>query len=149
MLIRGSAFPILDKNGTVEYIVAVHEDITEYKKAEEALRVSEEKYRTLTENTNDIVYSMDLEGAFNYISPQVERYGYNPEEIVSRSFAEFILPEDRENTLSDFQKTLETGAEFPTQFRILDKNGGIHWIEEYGKVLRDEAGKVIGLTGAA
>ncbi len=147
VLVRGLAFPVLDNEGKVEHIVAVHENITEQNRVEEALRLSEEKYRTLIENTNDIVYQMDPEGFFTYISPQIKRYGYKPEEIISSSFTDFLLPEDRGKIVSDFQKTLESEEEFPTQFKIKDKKGGIHWVEEYSKVLRDEAGRVCGLAG--
>jgi len=147
VLIRGLGFPILDKEGKVEHIVAVHEDITGRQKAEKALQQSEAKYRTLIENTNDIVYQMDLDGVFTYISPQVELYGYDAEEMVSHSFLEFLFPEDREKALSDLQRTFETGEEFPSQFRIRDKKGDTHWFEEYGRLQRDETGRVYGLTG--
>jgi PAS domain S-box-containing protein len=119
----------------------------ERKRALEALRESENKYKTLAEHTNDIVYSVTAEGVFTYISPQIERYGYDPEEIIGFTVQECIYPEDIEPALADFQRTAETGEEFPTQFRIVDKQGGIHWVEEYGRVIRDDEGNFNGLTG--
>ena len=118
------------------------------KRAAEALREGEKKYKTLAEQTKDIVYSVNTRGVLTYISPQVERYGYAPEEMIGHAVQEFIYPEDIEPALTDFQRTAETGEEFPTQFRIADKQGGIHWFEEYGKVIRDKKGNFSGLTGA-
>jgi PAS domain S-box-containing protein len=115
--------------------------------AENAVRVSEEKYHTLADNINDIIYSVDEYGIIKYVGPQITRYGYNPEEIVSRPFLEFVLPEDHENTMKDFKKSIETGEEFPTYFRIKDKKGEIYWVEDNGMIQRNETGKIIGLTG--
>ena len=115
--------------------------------AEKSARKSEDKYQTLAESINDVIYSANSEGVLIYVSPQISRYGYCPEDVISQPILRFIVPEDREKTLSDFQRTITTGEEFPTQFRIKDKKGSIHWIEDHGKVKRDENGKIVGLTG--
>jgi PAS domain S-box-containing protein len=111
------------------------------------LKSSEEKYRTLTENMKDVVYSMDNEGVITYVSPQIARYGFKPQELESKQFPEFIMPEDREKTLLDFQKTMETGEEFSTEFRIKNKKNKVFWFEERGKVICDESGSVSGIRG--
>jgi len=115
--------------------------------AEQALRKSEEQYHTLTENINDIIYSMDVNGVITYVGNQVTRYGYTPEEIVSRPYFDFVHPEDREKVIADFEKTIATGEEFPTEFRIVDKNGKIYWVEDNGMIHRDGNGRIEGLTG--
>lgn len=106
-----------------------------------------ERYRILIENTYDIVYSVDLEGKLTYIGPQVRRYGFNPEELNSHNFLDFIHPKDREEMLYSFQKTIADGTEFISQFRIKNKKDRIFWIEEYGKVQRNTSGAVIGING--
>ena len=123
-------------------------ETTQRKQAVQALQLSEKKFRRLAEQTHDVVYSVDAEGRFTYISPQISRYGYRPDEISGRSFKEFIHEKDAEKSLADFRRTAETGEEFPTQFRIRDKAGDIHWLEEYGRVMRDEKGSFVGITGA-
>jgi len=107
----------------------------------------EEIYHSLIKETNDIVYSLDTEGVINYISPQIVRYGFSPIEVISNHFQDFILPEDREKVISDFQKSITTGEGCTTQFRIKDKAGDIHWIEENGKVQYDKTGRIIGVKG--
>lgn len=106
-----------------------------------------ERYRILIENTKDIVYSLDAEGIFTYVGPQVTHYGFDPEEITSQNFLNFIHPKDREGMLLQFQKTITSGSEFISQFRIKNKKGRIYWVEELGKVQRDKSGGIIGING--
>jgi PAS domain S-box-containing protein len=120
----------------------------QHRASEEALRRSEAKYRAVVENTNDIVFAADAEGRITYVSHQIERFGLNPEDISSLDvFEDFVVPEDRERVLSDFQHTMATGEEFPTEFRARDKDGRVRWLEDLSKVRRDEAGRVVGLAG--
>lgn len=117
------------------------------KRVDKARLASEQKYRFLIENINDILISTDKEGKITYVSPQVKRLGYSPDEVVSKNSIDFILPEDRERVLGDFQHTMLSGEEFPTEFRMKDKKGRTFWFEDIGKVQRDESGKIVGLTG--
>lgn len=106
-----------------------------------------ERYRILIENTYDIVYSIDREGNLTYVSPQARRYGFDPDELVSQNFLNFVHPKDREAMLYGFQKTVTEGSEFISQFRIKNKRGRVYWIEEYGKVRQDKTGTVISING--
>jgi PAS domain S-box-containing protein len=116
-------------------------------RAQEALKKTEEKYRTLIESLNDIVYSADSNGNITYMSPQILKYGWMPEEAISKNLLDFVIPEDKEKIMADLKKTLTTGEEFPTQFRVKDRHGKIHWFEENGTVQHDNSGNIVGLTG--
>ena len=131
----------------VDGIIVNYRDITDSKQMEEALIESEERYRTLVEDSNDLVYSVDAEGIVKYIGPQVLRYGYAPEEIISKSLIEFVDPEDHERIALDFAKLMDTGSEFVSHFRMIAKNGTKYWFEDHGRVKRDESGNIIGLAG--
>lgn len=139
--------PMRDAQGEVVGAVAFVRDVTEGERVQAALRESEEKYRLLAENANDIVYSADTDGVLTYVSPQLAKYGYEPEEMISRRAAEIILPEDRARVKADYARTISTGEEFLTEFRICDKQGNCYWLEDRGKVRRDAAGIIVGLTG--
>jgi len=72
-------------------------DITERIRAMQALRESEQRYRELIENLNDVVVAMDLDGVFTYVSRlSNELLGYTAPEVVGRRVFDFILPDDHE-----------------------------------------------------
>jgi PAS domain S-box-containing protein len=84
-----------------QVILAAVRDITDRKKAEELLLRSEEKYRKIFENVQDIFYQADINGRIVEISPSIERYsGYKPEELIGKQIEDFYLnPEERQKLL--------------------------------------------------
>jgi PAS domain S-box-containing protein len=119
-----------DENGTIIGYQGTIRDITERKKAEEALRESEEKYRLVVEHaTEAIVVAQD--NRLKLVNPKaVELTGYSGADLTSLPFVEFIHPEDRELVLERHRKRLR-GEELPSvyPFRILRKDGTIRWVE--------------------
>lgn len=126
---------------------SVRIDITERVRTEEALRENEEKFRALTENTPDIIFSTDLRGVLTYISPRVENYGFLVNEVVGKTVFDFAFPDDRQLLRGNFRKTLEDGQRHPTPFRILDAWQNIHWLEANFAVILDRSGTWVGLQG--
>jgi PAS domain S-box-containing protein len=118
----------------------------ERKKSEEALTISEANYRMLVENTRDIIYSYNPDGTVRFITPQVAKLGYNPEEIIGHNILDFIHPDDKEHVINDLRKSLVTGKSFPTISRLMGKNSIIH-VEEISEIIRDEKGDIAYLTG--
>jgi PAS domain S-box-containing protein len=136
-----------DAGGRPTHVEGLLWDVTQRRQAEQDLLASEAKYRRLAEDINDVVYSLDVEGRITYISPRVGRYGIAPEDVVGRRLGELPLVEDARHLVEDFERTMTSGAEFPTQFRLRDAQGAMHWVEEHGRVLRDEAGRATGIAG--
>lgn len=142
-----TAAPLLDAEGGIVGAVETLEDITDIKKKEAALRESEEKYRMLANNTNDIIYTTDLQGIITYVSPQIARYGYDPEDFLSHPIGDIILEEDLPKVLDDFQTTVLTQKATITVFRIKDPAGNIIWLEDNGTPILDATGSVAGVSG--
>lgn len=113
-------------------VVALYEDVTEKKQAEEALQKSERKFRTVADYTYDWEYWILPDGTYQYISPSCEKItGYTPEEFYQDPdlVKKIIHPDDRQKFTSHVESGLkEENAEGTLEFRIIAKNGNIVWI---------------------
>jgi PAS domain S-box-containing protein len=141
-----TAVALKDSQGKIFGALETLEDVTGQKKSEESLKESEEKYKNLSENISDIPYSYTPEGILTYIGSQVKKYGYAPEEMISKNLFMFIHPEDRERLMREYKNTLETGKETLYEFRIISKKRETVWVEEYGKVQKDKIGRIVGIN---
>jgi PAS domain S-box-containing protein len=117
------------------------------KEIELRLAENEEKYRALTENTPDILFSTDMNGIITYASPQVNKYGFLVEEMIGKSLRILIHPADVSRVENSLSRELEKGAQFVSQFRIVDKWGTVYWFEEKSSLRLDVSGKPIGIYG--
>ncbi len=136
-----------DEAGGITACLCSGKDITERRTAEKALRNSEAQYRTLAESFVDIPYRLDMTGLVTYVGPQVERYGFDPGEIISHHMDEFLHPEDEDRAARVLLEVVTAGSRFCERYRINDKNGRVIWMEASGQGVRDETGRILGVTG--
>lgn len=124
-------YPIFDENGNVEMVAIFAMDITDRIKAEEALRESEERYRTAIEYSNDGV-AIIKGGAHVYVNRKfVEMFGYDDiHEIVGKTHVVTVHPDDLE-LVSDINRRRQRGETVPLryEFKGIKKNGDIIYIE--------------------
>ena len=120
-------------------------DITTQRKAEQALQASQDEYRALLESLEDVVYAVDAQGRFTYVSPAVRRFGYEPHEVEGRPFADFLPPGDAPRIEELFAQAMQSGGD-TRELRILDKQGSIHYVRSSSRVDRHGA-TPRGLTG--
>jgi len=148
ILARGQT--IWDEQGNLVRIVGSQEDITERKRAEIALAESEQKYRHFVETSQDIIWSIDLEGKYTFLNQAVKHiYGYDPEEMLGRCFTNFMPTEKIAQAWSDFQKLLQGGSIFQYETVTMAKDGRPLALLCNAIALVDEQGKLVGVTGTA
>ncbi len=113
----------------------------------EELRQSQERYRSLVENMNDVVFTLGTGGIVTYISPAVERLtGHAPEELIGQPFAAFIHPDDVDHLRASFARVLESTRE-PIEFRVFAKSGEIRWVRSSSRRHVID-GRAAGITGS-
>ncbi|MBC8006648.1 MAG: diguanylate cyclase [Prolixibacteraceae bacterium] len=123
-------------------VVIAHMDITERKRAEEALREQKEFFHLIAENIDDFIAVLDLDGRRLYNSPSYRHFfGIDGALYGSDSFAD-IHPDDREYVKQVFSETVITGAGRQINYRMLKSDGAICAMESSGTVIRDHEGQV-------
>ncbi len=121
-------------------------DITERIRIEEALKKSEEQFRSLVENISDVVFNVDIDGTITYMSPVAEGItGYTTDEYVRKNLAEFIHPDDLPDLIGSFGRSLQ-GIKEEAEFRVVTKDGSYRYVRSSSNPVMD-GGSVIGLTG--
>jgi PAS domain S-box-containing protein len=131
-------------------IVTIYDDVTEQKQMEESLAESEEKHRTLVETLTDLVFMIDLEGRFTYLSPIFEDItGYPVRDFIGHSFTEVIVQEYIEPTVNRFKQGV-SGEEIPLyEIELTHKDKKSIPMELNVTSLLNADGEVIGRTGTA
>jgi PAS domain S-box-containing protein len=132
-----SISPVRDVEGKLVNFVGVQEDVTRRKKAEEELRKSEERFRSLVQYASDIITIIGPEGIIRYQSPSIERIlGYDPRELIGTNAFDYVHPEDAEQVRSAFAQALENQeVSPPVEFRFRHEDGSWRFLEAVGNNL--------------
>ncbi len=128
------------------YFVAVFEVITERRLAEEALRKSEELFKTVVNNSLDLTTISDSQGIITFVSPQCENViGYKGDSFIGKHIPDIIHPEDAERCRQVWEKVFADDYEVREyEYRIIDSQGGTRWVSHSAKLIKID-GKVIGM----
>jgi PAS domain S-box-containing protein len=121
----------------------------ELKRQEEALRESEERYRTLVEHTYDLIIETNTDGQYLYVSPKhKDMLGYDPSELVGGTIFEHVHQDDRSAVMAEFQRAIRTFTSGHAVYRFRHKNGQWLWLESTGKPYQTATGEVRGVIAS-
>ncbi len=142
--------PLHDAQGQVIGILGTYEDITERKRAEEALQASEEKYRFLVENSKDVTWMIDLQGRWTFISSNVEKVtGYRADEVIGNTIWDFLAPECRD-LVNERLGWCRRGEDVPPyEVLVVGKDGRRTPFELHTAPILDDRGRMVGVQGVS
>jgi PAS domain S-box-containing protein len=144
-----SASLLRDKGGRPIGFRGVSHDITERKTAEEALRESEEKYRTILDSIEEAYFETDVRGNFTFFNDALSKIlGYTKDELVGVNYLKYTPPESAKIIHEAFNKMYRTGRPVKkVAYEVIRKDGkrGFHELSAF--LLRDKAGQPIGFRG--
>ena len=145
------AIPLLGADGQIIEWFGAASDITEGKRAEQALRESERRFREVLENSLDAAYRRDLRtDTYDYVSPVVKQvFDVEPATLRAMSFDELvgrIHPEDREGVLRAVEEGTVVGSA-RVEYRFRGDHGQYRWLADHFTVQKDQDGKPISRSG--
>jgi len=152
VMVQGIVFdvfysPVFDQHGKVVKVIGVSNDITERIKAEEALVKSEEKYRKIFENVQDVFYQTNMDGIFIEVSPSIEHYtGFRQDEIIGSNVNDFYY--DLNDRIHVLDTILKNGEIKDYELKLKIQSGEIKYGSINARLFFDAQGQPSYISGA-
>ncbi len=154
----GSRFPVqlsvtglFDGAGNISGFVGIGSDISDRKRTEEALRLSEERYALAVYGSSDGLWDWNVLTGDVYYSPRwKEIIGYEDWEIEHHidAFAALLHPDDKARVFEAVREHFEQKMPYQIEFRMREKSGEYRWILARGQAIWDETGKAMRMAGS-
>lgn len=139
-----------DRDGNPKTSMIIR-DVTERKRAEQALRESEAKYRKILEDMHDAYFELDLKGNLIFFNEDlVRKTGYTREELIGMNYRQYVSPGTSKFVLNVFSEIFKTGQPVRLfDYDVIMKGGQVRNYESWAGLLSDEHGNPIGFRGMA
>ncbi len=133
-----------DGHGEAVGYTVFSRDITDRVRAQVELRDVSERYRSLVDNLEHVVFSTDLDGTMTFVNRAVERFGYRPEDVIGRSRDEFAHPDDLPSLRARYARGEPPSS--AVEYRMFDAAGRVRIVRSATRPLVVD-GQVVGATG--
>ncbi|MCW4030369.1 MAG: ATP-binding protein [Candidatus Bathyarchaeota archaeon] len=134
-----------------DYFVAVFHDITKNQQAEDALRKSEEHFRSVLDSSADVIYRFNLQtNRYEYMSPSISALGFEPQEMTAMTNDEVLSrvhPQDLPSLKKEIERCFKTGKGF-SEYRFKGKDDQYRWWSNQMILIKDATGKPLYRDGA-
>jgi PAS domain S-box-containing protein len=142
--------PVLNEDGSIREWVGTCADIHDRKAAEQALRESEERLHTALASSGVGTWNWNIpESSITWDDYLHPLFGLQPRTFPGRyeDFLALLHPEDRERVTREVSASVEKGAPYDNDYRVVWPDGRVRWLASRGKVYRDDAGRPLRMTG--
>ncbi len=137
-----------DETGQAIRLVGAHTDVTEQVLANQALRQSEEEFRTLAEAVPHHVWTARPDGSLNWFNPRVYEYsGSGPGELDGEKWGQIVHPDDVPGAVAAWARAIGSGEAYEVEFRLRRADGAYRWFLARGVPARDAQGNIIRWIG--
>ncbi|HEY9795910.1 MAG TPA: PAS domain S-box protein [Leptolyngbyaceae cyanobacterium] len=142
IFMNANSAPILDSEGQIVAAVVVFQDVTDRKRAQEALRTSEERFRVIVNQATAGITLSDLTGQFLLVNQRFcDIVGYSMAELLQKRKQDITHPDDQSRNAELFQRLVTQGQEFVIDKRYIRKDGSEVWVSNNVAATRDSSGK--------
>jgi PAS domain S-box-containing protein len=142
--------PIRDAAGQVFAVGVVYRDVTERKRAEEALQQSERRFREMAETVPDILFTAQPDGSMDYVNERGLIYvGLTAGEVIGDGWSNVVHPQDVEQSVRAVAESVRTGRPYELKQRLRAADGSYRWFMARAHAIRDEKGDIQKWLGTA
>ena len=141
--VEGIIHHVFSEEGELIELVGTNADVTDRRRAEQALRESEAKFRAAIDGIAGLVAIMAPSGELEAVNrPIIEYFGRTVEELKNWGTSDAVHPEDLPRVLESYKTSLATGTPFHQEQRLRRFDGEYRWFENRGAPIRDESGRI-------
>lgn len=144
--------PIESRKGELTHYVAIERDVTERRRVDEAIRVSEERFRLVTRAANDVIWDWDFAHQTIWWNEGIERvFGYRRDALPpgEESWVNHIHPDDKNWLLANVAEFLEgPGTNWDAEYRFIKADGETAYVYDRGFVIRNSEGQPLRMLGS-